>query len=99
MRRSTEGNGDDVQPSPGKFLLQILDRNVVSVQNLWELGHADPNKTGVAHDIENVSERDARKRVPEVRAKRPLDISAASARAAAMTERAVRRFIVGQILQ
>ena len=64
VRWTIEGYRDDVASSLGRLLLHLDRRDAVRLEDLRELSEADADEAGVAHDVEDVGEGDARERVP-----------------------------------
>jgi len=65
---AVEGDRDHVQIPLGDFLFQFRCRDLVSVEDLGELRHPDPDEPCIPHHIEDVSEWNSWKRIPEVSA-------------------------------
>ena len=74
VRRAVEGNGDDAAAALGDLLLHLRGGDVVGLQDLRKLRHAQADEAGVLHHVENVGEGHAREGVPEIRSESPLDV-------------------------
>ena len=56
LRRPIERDGYDLDVALRSFPLHIRRSHLIFVENLGELGQAQSDETGVAHDVQNVRE-------------------------------------------